>query len=543
MLHWAQSLLLTAALASSNSQDLNALRAQVERPLVVNGERVDVDLLKRFLVYSAGSTLIEVVTREALLELYDEPNSAAPVPVDDSAFAKVLRRYKGEHGSDQLEAAIHNEFGTRAIAERFIRSQARFDQLFLPINPNHWPQFTLDALQSESEGAVLEDAFETYEDKLASGKPLQPESEVYLDYLREVVELQLREQFTVEAHRHGLPDELVLRVGSRFGPAAITLNLVEAFELILPALDNHTIERERRWLRRLIATEQALGNAGLLLSKTEARELYEQRVAAQPSSFFSLESVAINTDYFPSLEHFRAYARLKDSHDQLFRADDVLIENGQLPKRSLPYLPKANQALGLAKVNVRIMHFTARDPMTNRFSEAGFSEALEAASEASLIVSTNTSGLDADLRSRPTSKLWDELCALCSRPPSFRYPKPNSRRTSGYNECGTSQCGHLGRSCATFHDLQMILKSSYYEDLLEEAPAARWVFLEQPLQSVSPPLRTPEGYAVVWLLDRDEPTHPLRLKEKRHRKLLREFASRSEFDSFWREAARSSRVR
>lgn len=542
MLYMIQPLVLALTLAAPAIQDLSILRAQVERPMIVNGEKADPLLVKRFLVYGVGAPLIEVATREGLIEIYSRQQGILPAPASNEAFDANLNRFKREHGEDVLDAAIHREFGSPAIANRSIRVAAQFDALFLPDNPNHWPKVTLDALKEEADGDVLRDAFDSYAAKLEAGGPIQPESEVYKGYLREVVELHLLEQLSARTWSDGLPADIVLQLEGKGAGQRVQLSLEEAFDSILPALDPDTIARERRWVAGLLAVEQSLRQQGLLLEKTEAKRIYEDQLQAEQGTFLSTISVAIYSDYFPSLEHFQAYRRCLDSFERTFQEDDALVEKGQLSTRLKRHTRGANQLMGLARVDARIMHFTARDPRAGTSSERSWREAYDRAAAALATVRTSCKDIPSSVRREEAGDLWRDLSAVLSdqgNTPSFLYPKPNPRSSSGTCRAGR----HRSYGKTSYHDFQRLLNSSYYEDLQVAKPSAAWVFFDQAIESVSPPLRTPEGYTLVWLLDRKDPTHPLRLDKKRHVRLLRNYAVRQEFGALWREALGSARIR
>ena len=187
------------------------------------------------------------------------------------------------------------------------------------------------------------------------------------------------------------------------------------------------------------------------------------------------------------------------------------------------------------------MHFDARDLDSDRFTSPGWQAAFERAASASLELETALRRLPQKPKSRNNTKPWKNLVGgLSDRGihPFSAYPDPRPRKL----DPGRSHCGGGFRS-VTYPSLRSLLKSSCYEELRLPSRNAVWVFFEQEPGSVSPPLRTPTGYAVVWLRERMDPRHPLRLDELSHRKGLRQMASELEFGARWQQAARDARVR
>ncbi len=538
MVHLIPAILAAACFTQASGAELANLRAEVERPLVVNGEVVDARTVKRFLVYNFGAALLDAHVRRGLLEVYVQSMGQQVPRVGDSLYQSTLSRFERESGDAAIEAAIHAEFGTPEIAQFGCEVNDQFDSYFLPINPNAWTTATLEALKVEADGEVVDDELLRYETNVKAGRPIQPRGHIYQDYLRYVVVGYLRQQFRVSTWSDGLPEYLVLRVEGGVGSSGLELTLDEAFTAILPALDFETVAAERRWAASLVAVRQRLVQDGLLLPRADTDETYEQRNPPS-ASMFSLADLALFTDYFPSVEHFRAYFQLAQSHDRLFQGDDALLERNELPSRSMPYLKRANHQMGLAKADARLMHFSARDPLTGRFAKDGWATALASAQLAALEIRPACATLTEDTDADEINRIWGDLrdrLSTSHSPPSYIFPAPNPR-----NSCGG--CYTSDRRPLTLHDLRSVLKSSYYKDLQCGNSIAEGVFFDQKPRTLSEPMRTPEGYALAWLIERIPPTHPLRLDEPRHRNLLRQRAARYEFDSYWREAVSSASIR
>ena len=536
MLHTFLALLIASAAVTGPREDLVALRAEVEQPLVVNGELVDGRTLKRFLVYSVGAPLIEAATLEAYIELYDPGSGQASEQLNEADVAAVRAHFKHAHRDLPFEVAIRREYGSRAIAERAFRAQVRFDAVFLPPNAHDWPQVTLDALASEED--VIEGALRKSEERLASGVLVRPELGVYHECLREIVSFHLLTQTPSETASEGLPVNVALRVVG--DSKHIDLNLEDAFTLILPGLDSELIDRERHWIVGLEAVRQRLEAEGLLLGAAEA-EQKRQEALADATRSYSAPDLGIPSHYHPSDEHHRAYFRLLISADQAFHNDDELLRQGELPQRSLPYLEQADQRLGLARVKARLMHFDARERATGQFTTSSWIAVHELASTVSFELATAVDELPANSRSRDETRCWNDVVNdLVDRniPPSKLYPDPRPREF----DPSRSYCGGGFRSLI-FHHVRTQLESDRFDELRQPASSAAWVFFEQELGSVSKPLKTPNGYAIVWLLERIEPTHPLRMDEPKHRKLLRQYASQRAFTALWREAVRDATSR
>ncbi len=537
--------LAAAFTAQATEGELATLRAQVEAPLVVNGELVNPNEVKRFLVYNVGAPFLAAFERTSLVKCYTGEAVDFEAPGTSREFERLEAQFLKHYEERLLEPAIRLEFGSRSTANFALAALSQFEAYFLPLNPEHWPQVSIDALAAEADGQVLEEARRDYKEWLASGGTRGSGGEVWRSYLRETVELAIRERVSVETWKDGLPPEVVMRVTGESGAPREELSLRDAFEQVLPALDSELIARERRWVTALTAARQKLREDGLLLSKPDADEAYDE-FQRPLGCFFSPESIALYTDYFPSLDHHRAYFDLAQSYDQVFEADDRELDHDQLPLRALDHLNVVNRRKGLARVIAKVVHVSARDNHSGHITAKGWKSALETASDAARDLETRLSAsyaLDqteagvAAVKSRKVRSLWERVAGEYSNgthPPSFSSP-PRSGRSS--SRCYSESWPSRG---VTYHDARSQLFSSHYSELLSVESITDRVFSEQEAGSVSPPLRTPEGYAVVWLIGRKEPTNPLRLSEDRHRRLLRDEASRLEFSEYWRNALRDA---
>ncbi len=523
--------------------DQSRLRAQVEAPLTVNGELVSPALVKRFLIYNVGAPLLEAEIMEAMLELHSGMNGAPDLEVGRRAVEELIPRFVRRYDAANFEFALRTDYGTRSIAEFALATRARFDEYFLPANPEHWPQATLDALAVEADGSLIEDARSTYEEKLSAGGPIVPVGEMHQSNLRAFVFSHLHETFRVEGSGDKLPPNVVLRVTDTSTNSAINFDLEEAFAAVLPALDSELIARERRWVTAMTAVEQRLRADGLLLPSEQVDEARE-RLEEEYRGCFSLPTATLNEWEFPSLEHYRAYFRLACSYDQVFQEDDLDLSRGELPRRSMTHLKEVNRRSGLARIYAQAVHFSAREVPSGRFSEVSWEAAEIQAASSARSITRECAMLKSQLGPEQLSergnrgsvkRMWDRVLENHSTewtPLSILHPPSDGISSVS---CGPEPWQSAG---VTYHSARAQMKCSSYSEFLETESVADWVTFEQEEGSVSPPMKTPEGYVVVFLVDRMEPTHPLRLSEVHHRKLLRDEASRLEFSEYWRDALR-----
>ena len=392
----------TPVLASSDADPATAAASQdADRdsrfgaPLVVNGEVVPDKMILRYLVYGPGRGLLEIHKRQTLIDdqikrsterLAEEGKTVDPLRfhVTEEEWLRAHDERVGKFSVQfpflDLETELRRAYGSVDLYERAEKQMLQFDKVFLPQNPNEWPIETVEAIRPEADGMVLQDAYKTYDLRKAKadaeGTEMGKEGDVYMNFLRDVVESSIISTYDVRTFSDGIDPDLALVMNDGFGEPELVVTLEQLYDELQPYLDPVQIEQAKLFCARIVATRQALERDGALMPLDEFNELYKE-YAAQSTSFFTLESVALYTDYFPSIEHFKAYFRLSRSHTNLIEPEMTAPEGERLSAKLKEHLPIANKIMGLAKAEVEVLLVSAFDTEHFRWKDGGWEAAKE----------------------------------------------------------------------------------------------------------------------------------------------------------------------
>lgn len=547
-------------------------------PLFVNGERVPDQMIKRYLAYGSGRGILEMYKRDALIEdqvAFAKADAAALEKewIEDNyicteedfnrAEDERITKFAIQFPFLELETELRRAYGSIELFERSTRQSIRFDKVFLPQNPYTWPVVSLEALRVEADGAVIEDAYRTYDIKKRhaeeTGGEITPESEVYMNYLREVVELALMDTIDIRYQSNGLDDKTLLWMDfDGDGEPEMTVTIEQMYQELIPYLDDAQIEAAKLWCARLITARQGMETTGSLMDRKEFDDYYAE-LSAQAGSFFSLESVALFTDYFPSLEHFKAYFYLAESHRRSIEPLMDAADGERLAPVLAEYLPTANKIMGLAKVEGEVLMLSAFDTPSYKWKDNGWEKAEKEINRLKELYEANLANWNAQKEASMTAAkegkpyemnpgvlepflfwtaLREEYCEYWDAPPPMDGDGQSQQNKSSGSNAGYRNKGKWGAK--TRHDLQTFVGESHFSHWLWGSSIADVLFFEQDHHSVAGPFRGPSGYYLTYLIERVPPTHPLRISEDRHVNLLKQGYGRHAFMEFSNEAMKAA---
>ena len=531
-------------------------------PLIINGERVPDRMIKRYLGYGSGRGILEMYKRQALIEdqiaIYRQEYAAEGKEWDDQkfqcteedynrAFDERISKFAIQFPFLELETELRRAFGSIELFERSTRQFIQFDKVFLPVNPYEWPVVTVEALRPEADGAIIRDAYETYEKRKAhaeeTGTEMIPEGDVYMNYLREIVELALMGTIDIRYHSDGIDPDLMLWMDHDGDEKPeLTVTVEQMHQELVPLLDEMQVEAAKIFCARTITARQALERSDALMDRQEFDDYYD-RLAAESGAFFTLESVAMFTDYFPSIEHYKAYFYLAESHKRsiatLMESDETTGE--RLSPALKEYLPICNKIMGLAKVEGEVLMVSAFDTPNYKWKENGWEwakkeivrlkklyednlAAWKAQEDASQAAASDGKSFEMDPNILEPFLFWtalrEEYCEYWDAPPPMDGDGQTQQNKSSGSNAGYRHKGKWGPK--TRHDLQTFVGESHFMHWLWGSSIADVLFFEQDHHTVAGPFRGPAGYYMTYLIERTPPTHPLRVNEDRHVDLLKQ---------------------
>lgn len=541
-------------------------------PLFVNGERVPDRMIKRFLVYGPGRGILEMYKRQAIIE--DQIERMRQRYADEGKewveenFICTEEDYNREYDDKvskfaiqfpflDLETELRRSYGSVELFERATRQTLQFDKVFIPVNPYDWPLESVEAIRPEAEGAVLEDAYRSYEIKKRmaeeEGTEIRREGDVYKSYLRDTVELGVMNLIDIRYYSDGIDPDLALWMDfSGDGQADYTVTLDQIYEELLPYFDDVQIEGAKRLCARLTAARQALASSNALMDEAEFKEYYDE-LAAQAGNFFTMESVALYTDYFPSLEHFKAYFYLAESHRRSIEETMEAPEGERLAPVLAEYLPTANKIMGLGRCEGEVILLSAFDTPNYVWKDDGWEWAeqeaqrllqlweenkiaYEGQQQAALEAAREGKPFEPDTSIMEPYEFWtalrEEYCEYWDAPPPMDHSGEHQNKSSG-SDVSYRKKGKWGSK--TRHDMQTFVGESHYSSWSEGYSIADKMFFNQEPQTVAGPFKGPMGWYLTYLVKRTPPTHPLRIHDDRHVELLKQGYGRHAFMEFCNE--------
>jgi len=542
-------------------------------PLIVNGELVPELMIKRYLAYGSGRGILEMYKRKALIKdqvAFAKADAAAQeiewVEEDYICTEEDFNRAEDDRVTRfaiqfpflDLETELRRAYGSVELFERSTRQGIQFDKVFLPVNPYKWPVVSVEALRVEADGAVIEDAYRAYEMKKdhaeETGTEIAPESSVYMDYLREIVELALMDTIDIRYYSDGLePNQLLWMDFDGDGNPELVVTIDQMYEELIPYLDDVQVQTAKLFCSRLVTARQAMEKTDTLIDEKEFQGFYEG-LMGQSSGFFTMESVALSSDYFPSLEHYKAYFYLAESHRRSIEPMMEAAANERLSPVLREYLPMCNQIMGLARCEGEVLLLSAFDTPNYKWKDDGWNQSRKEITRLLDLYNNNLAAWNEQKESSQAAAkegkpfemnpgilepflfwtaLREEYCEYWDAPPPMDGDGQSQQNKSSGSNAGYRNKGKWGPK--TRHDLQTFVGESHFAHWLWGSSIADVIFFKQDHHTVSGPYRGPSGYYLTYLIARTPPTHPLRINEDRHVNLLKQGYGRHAWMEFSNE--------
>jgi len=535
----------------------------LERPLIVDGEEIPLSELKRFLCFGAGSYLydakkFEVIIDQELQRRIARGEDVSGLEVTDEEFeariAKEREKFETDYPTLDFETEVRRAFRDFDLWKAHLRQTMHFDKIFIPDDPEEWPDLTKGAIIDESGGMMwYQDALEVYELRVQQMEQegldeLPDYPMMYLDIMRSMVMDALHKFVVIETWPERL-DEGVL-----FTIEGVPVMIDEVFDWLKPYLTWADVQDARTWLVKTHLIRENLAEGGELLDRAEwarrwgeeeAQKIFEarrkqkereipdsdpevraQKLADWEESYdkevhgyqrltFDRIMLAVQSEGFPSTEAWAEHKRLMDSYAQRI-ADDL-----EDPDKLRTILERTNQITGIGKVDVEVILCSAFDWERFEWKENGWKKAKAKAHD---LMAKLEDGADWGAVLDMHSDFWDPP------QPEMSPQKP----IFGFKFKG--RFGPLTRN-----NLIQKLEESRYTIFLYGDALTDYAFydLEATDDDGTPlyggPLRGPHGYYLFKLNRRTPATSPLNLNEPRHFDLLQEYYLRHRFTQFGRE--------
>ncbi|MCI0588046.1 MAG: hypothetical protein L0323_14535 [Planctomycetes bacterium] len=310
-------------------QVAEALRGQVEAArrsagamrLSVNGEEIRVAAIERTLVYLLGRFYLERRIGDFFVADEVERRREKGQPVEHLGI-----------GTGDVLAEI--ESAKRRIASGWVRrdrtgkpdcmgpivdesgSEALFDRVFVPEDPDEWSETTIRALTSQGGRNFVDKTMEGLR-KHRGKNPTEPMPAFYRTIFRRWITTALKAEARIRLASDGLPPDVVLTVNER------PLLTSEAHLAVAQSATELDRERAMRWTVWATATRQALVETRVYLDDEEFATQGAIRGLEPPykGSHHGPETIATVFKGFPSYELYREFFRLRLSFERKFQTE------------------------------------------------------------------------------------------------------------------------------------------------------------------------------------------------------------------------------
>jgi hypothetical protein len=513
------------------------------------------------------------------------PSEEAFTAIYDKKIAEFTERFP----TLDLPAEVRRAYRNMDWYRRELQMDLVFDNTFISDDPAQWPAITFEALREES-GEILiddfkasyerrtnyyaeqlalhEEARQTYPDRVkayeadlaewerkrAAGEPIeeQParpeepgdepefpqEDAMYRSILRQMVRDMLFKTAKTETAIDGLPMDIVMTLDiNSDGSVEHTWHTQNIWDAVKDTVSEKEIEDAKLFLAKLEAARQRMAGEEFLLSEVEARDAFTANEGGSgfQSAQFSIGMVAVGNHQFPSVEAYGEYYRILESHRRRVSPSIEAPEEGGLPEPLREHLLRANQIMGLGKVDCEVLLVSAFDFPGNCWKEKGWETSMEQATWIKEEIEKNSQnyaeyrrlrmeaaavGEEFDPNQGPAamdphdfwSLLIDEYCGYWD-PPQPEKGRPGSA-------VGYKQKGRFGERYR--NDLQGMIGESPFHQFVRGFSITDYIFFKQQIGTVAGPFKGPHGYYLTKVMRRMPPTRPLNIADERHVGLLRD---------------------
>jgi hypothetical protein len=563
-------------------------------PVIVDGKQIPDDEIRRLICFGLGGTQVDMLKfnvfvddqlaryREAELERLTAEEvarrTAAGEPAEiPAATLEALAKQAADHVTAKY--AIADDFAARRlqadredfalkyptldfateVSRAFLsldlykehaRARLLFDSVYLPENPDEWPEITMSLIVEGLSESWVNDSRISYnvrkerqakeglpdippDDPIATDTQRQTILEALEGYARISIDRDEIEQLLPEAGPDS-PAEPAARAEARRERARSVLMLVEGvpitidavWDRIAPYVTPDLVEDAKRFLvhealmEKELASRTWVDKSGdtpverpALMSPTEFRawwpttsrregpvsyhqHLVDQRMSAQ-------QVLA-----FPSLYAFARFQRIFESFKRAIAEDlakDEVIATIQ---------PMATQVAGASRVSTEIILVSAYDFVNVRWKPNGWEEARQRALELDRQLD---GGADWTAMLELHSEFWDPPLPEVGHKPQFgfRFKGKFGQQTRGM--------------------LLSFLEEGEYRTFLYGQQIGDHVFFDQKIGTIDGPFRGAKGYYITRVTGRTPPSKPLDIKLPAHRQIIEYYYTRDRFHGRVRE--------
>lgn len=559
-------------------------------PLKVGEVTIPEIEIKRYLVYGPGRAALEFRRVNLLIEdemgrqkefgvgpegkQRDASDFGVALEDYDWHYAHKLEDFRTNYPSLDIPTEIARAYRSLTWYRHQLHQQFLFDQIFLPDDFSEWPEISKEAIREQADQMWLDD-FESqakvradkYEEDLAlwqakvdAGEDAGPKPRKYVEdamfrsILRQMVRDTLYTFTETKTALHGLPAELVMTIDLEGdGTPELELTTEDVWKDVAATITQAEVDEARLFLAKIEATRQRLEAEGKMLPAEDLDRAMEEALGGFKDNLFGgIGMIAVGDHRFPSMESYGRYLELHECHKAAMEDALATPEEGGLPAPLQEHLPRANQIMGLAKVDAEVLLVGAFDEAQLKWRENGWTKAKEKTRDLLGKISTNHAAYEAEQQKKVDAamkgedyepaeevlsdadywfRMLDDYCEFWDAPP------PQHGKMAGVTY---RQKGRFGER--TRNDMQSLMGESYFTHFLTGESATDEVFFELEPGVVQGPIKGPKGYYLAKVIRRLPPRSPLNIRDERYVQFIKDDFLRYSLIGYADEAFESAEV-
>ena len=520
--------------------------------LVINGEKIPFEEIKRQIVFgplgieplrlSRLRIFIEEEEKRQIADGADPKKFQIEQSDVDTAIADAEKQidelYEGQ------EVNLENLYPTKDEAWLDnVKLTQRFNRVFLPENPNDYPPITIDALE---EGMDQSGQTSLYTHLLNDWQMRQDDPDLPPDPVGKAMLAMITNQTVIKylekssetvSDLSKLPEGVAMQVNGQ------NLMIEDLWNTMKARVTHTEVETAKRWIVNMKLIEKTLKQGGHWLDDETFQKRYDDYTAPYKDSPFSIETIALRFQKFPTVDAYKSYFRISESMKSKIRSDmrnavvrkhGEDIENEAKSKaerlvaegndKSVADLhtelkeeitqdyvdqrwdenlvrtsaTRTSKLAGDARIQVDIIMVSAYDFALKRWKEGGWEEAEK---RTKALVQGLANGLS-----------WKDAVEQYS---DFYDPPIPTNQTSEFTLNNKGRFRAIARN-----DLMKRLEESTFSGFVFGESLTDNSFSDIPVGKVQDPIRGPYGYYVVKLYSRGGPKRMLDFENADHRELI-----------------------
>ena len=541
-----------------------ALGSRFGNPLVVDGQHVSDLEIMRYVIYGPGRPSLELRRLNVYLDReravrqeqgLDLATFTATEEEYEHAYAHEIDEFNERFPTLDLDTEIARAYRSVPMYYSMKKQTVDFDKMFFPGQPIDWPDVTKEAINQgvmvgQPEGTpfidLVADAQQGWEQRKAyaeeTGEEIAHEDEMFMGLLRDYVIGVMSDLWPFETALAGLPEDILMRIYGE--DPVVEIMTEEVWEEVSQYVTTKEISDTKLFLALVTAAQQKLQSEDALIPLEEFRAEMDSVANDMSDSMFSFEFLALESFQFPSVEAYRRHLWLMQSFEKSIAHTLESPKEGKLSPAMAEHLERANNIMGLGKVDAEFLLVSAFDWPNYKWKEDGGAWAEKQANELKAEIDAHLDAIEAyDNAKReavekgenidpsleeptPFERFWAEKLDLHSE--FWDPPMPATGKAPPMQ--GMKLKGRFGLQ--TRNDLYRQVGESPFTSYLAMGSVTDQVFFDMETGTVAGPFAGPHGFYLVYLKNRTAPTNPLRPSEPRHVDLLREDYVRRTFSQY-----------